>query len=111
MVDTVVPQPPSLEVLRQLEIARVADIEAAAVANHTRTLAVEAARQAGNIELEAERNTNAVTQETKRAKLEAVRMAKEMLTENRRNLPVGEREVSATDITTFAATLNSYINS
>jgi len=109
MVDTV--ESPSLEVLRQLEIARAADVEAAAVANHTRVLAIEAARQAGNMELEAERNTNTVAQETKRTKLEAVRMAKEMLTENRRNLPVGEREVSAADITAFAATLNSYINS
>ena len=109
MVDTV--ESPSLEILRQLEIARAADIETAAVANHTRVLAVEAARQTGNMEIEAERNTNAVAQETKRVKLEAVRMAKEMLTENRRNLPVDDREVSATDITTFAATLNSYINS
>ena len=78
MVDTV--ESPSLEVLRQLEIARAADVEAAAVANHTRVLAIEAARQAGNMELEAERNTNTVAQETKRTKLEAVRMAKEMLT-------------------------------
>jgi hypothetical protein len=52
-----------------------------------------------------------VAMESKRSKLEAVRIAKEVLTENRRSLPVGEREVSAADITAFATTVITYINS
>jgi hypothetical protein len=52
-----------------------------------------------------------VAMESKRSKLEAVRIAKEVLTENRRSLPVGEREVSAADITAFATTIITYINS
>ena len=44
------------------------------------------------------------------ARLEAVRIAKDTLFENRRSLPVGEREITADDITTFADTLTDYIN-
>jgi len=43
-------------------------------------------------------------------KLESVRMAKELLMENDRNKPVGERGISANDVTNFANTLAQYIN-
>ena len=49
--------------------------------------------------------------EKARNKLEMVRLAKEILTENQRNLPVGERSISAEDITTLADTLDTYISS
>lgn len=49
--------------------------------------------------------------ETKRAKLEAVRLAKETLLENARSKPVDAREVTAADITAFAAILETHINS
>jgi hypothetical protein len=62
-------------------------------------VAIDAARTAGQVEADA-----------KRAKLEAVRLAKETLIENRRNLPVDQREVTAADITSFANTLVSYVN-
>ena len=62
-------------------------------------VAIDAARTAGQVEADA-----------KRAKLEAVRLAKETLIENRRNLPVDQREVTATDITSFANTLVTYVN-
>jgi hypothetical protein len=62
-------------------------------------IAIDAARTAGQVEADA-----------KRAKLEAVRLAKETLIENRRNLPVDQREVTATDITSFANTLVTYVN-
>jgi hypothetical protein len=62
-------------------------------------IAIDAARTAGQVEADA-----------KRAKLEAVRLAKETLIENRRNLPVDQREVTAADITSFANTLVSYVN-
>ena len=63
-------------------------------------LAVENARQANQMALEA-----------RRAKLEAIRLAKETLIENRRNQPVDAREVTAADITAYATTLVNYINS
>jgi len=45
-----------------------------------------------------------------RIKMEAVRLAKETLIENDRSKPADERGVSASDITTFAAALNTYVN-
>jgi hypothetical protein len=45
-----------------------------------------------------------------RTKMEAVRLAKETLIENDRSKPADERGVSASDITTFAAALNTYVN-
>jgi hypothetical protein len=48
--------------------------------------------------------------EQRRAKLEAVRLAKETLIENARSKPVDERGVSGSDITTFADAIVSYIN-
>lgn len=62
------------------------------------------------IDLENVRQANQIALEAKRAKLEAVRLAKETLIENRRNMPVDQREVSAADITAYANTLVSYIN-
>jgi hypothetical protein len=43
--------------------------------------------------------------------LESVRLAKEVLLENARNKPIDDREVSADEITAFAETLISYVNS
>ena len=68
------------------------------------------ADQQFQMDLEAARQVNQMALEAKRAKLEAVRLAKETLIENRRNLPVDQREVAAADITAFAQTLVSYID-
>lgn len=46
-----------------------------------------------------------------RAKMEVIRLAKEILLENHRNLPVGDREVTAEAITAYAATLIDFVNS
>ena len=43
-------------------------------------------------------------------KLEAIRMAKDVLIENARSKPVDSREVTAADITTFADALVASIN-
>ena len=43
-------------------------------------------------------------------KMEAVRIAKEVLMENDRNKPTGERGVTASDVTTFADSIVTYIN-
>jgi len=56
------------------------------------------------------RHTNQMASEAKRAKLEAVRLAKEVLIENARSKPVDSRDVTAADITAFAQTLVAYIS-
>ena len=45
------------------------------------------------------------------AKIESVRLAKETLIENARSKPVGDRDISAEDITNFANTLTTYVGS
>ena len=44
------------------------------------------------------------------ARLEAIRLAKETLIENDRSKPADERGVTASDITTFADALITYVN-
>ena len=44
-------------------------------------------------------------------KMEAVRIARDIIMENDRNKAVGERGIAASDVTTFADTLLTYINS
>jgi hypothetical protein len=72
------------------------------------------AEQQSQLELqnatEATRHSNSLVLQAKLAKLEAVRLAKETLIENDRNKPVGERGVSAADITTFAQAIDQYVN-
>lgn len=62
------------------------------------------------IDMENARHANQMAMEAKRAKLEAVRMAKETLIENARSKPVDARDVTAADITAFAAALEAHIN-
>jgi hypothetical protein len=47
--------------------------------------------------------------DARRERLEAVRLAKEVLIENARSKPVDARDVNAADITAFANTLVAYI--
>lgn len=62
------------------------------------------------IAIETSRANGQAAADASRAKLEAVRLAKEVLIENARNKPVDSRDVTAADITAFAATLITYIN-
>ena len=43
-------------------------------------------------------------------KMEAVRIARDVLMENDRNKPVGDRGITAADITAFAQTIEQYAN-
>lgn len=61
--------------------------------------------------LDASRRLHELAVEQRRAKLEAVRLAKETLIENSRSKPVDSRDVSAEEITNYANTLVDYINS
>ena len=63
-----------------------------------------------NEAMDAPRRAHEVAMEQRRARLEAVRLAKETLIENARSKPVDARDVSAADVTTFANALNQYIN-
>lgn len=62
------------------------------------------------VAIDTARAADLVAADAKRARIEALRMAKETLIENRRNLPVDQREVTAADITAFANTLVAYVN-
>lgn len=62
--------------------------------------------------IEANRAATQAAQEAARAKLEAVRMAKDILVENRRTKPAAEAsDITVAAITTMANELASYINS
>jgi len=60
--------------------------------------------------IEATRHANQMALQAKQAKLEAVRLAKEVLIENARSKAVDSRDVAAADITAFAGTLVAYID-
>ena len=70
--------------------------------------------QQGQVEIsnaiEATRHANQMALQAKQAKLEAVRLAKEVLIENARSKAVDSRDVAAADITAFAGTLVAYID-
>jgi len=60
--------------------------------------------------MENNRHANQMASQAKQAKLEAVRLAKEVLLENARSKAVDSRDVTAADITAFAGTLVAYID-
>jgi hypothetical protein len=60
--------------------------------------------------MEASRRAHEIVMDKRRARLEAVRLAKETLIENARSKPVDARDVSAADITAFAAALEAHID-
>ena len=62
-----------------------------------------------NLEVEAERQKHNKQMALVNARLEMLRTAKDVLIENKRNLPVGEREVTEHDIVSFARTLISFL--
>jgi hypothetical protein len=67
-------------------------------------------QSATQIAVENVRHANQMALQAKQAKLEAIRLAKETLIENARSKPVDAREVTAADITAFAASLELHIN-
>ena len=68
------------------------------------------ADQQFQLELENTRYANMASMEIKRARLESLRLAKEILAENARNKPMGEGEVSAEDIIAFADKLFAHLD-
>jgi len=68
--------------------------------------------RAANIDAqEATRAANIEVQEARKTKLEAMRMAKELLVENARSKPVDERGITTDEVIAFATILVAYANS
>ena len=62
--------------------------------------------------IEDNRAANQAAAEAKRAKLEALRIAKEVLVENRRTKTAAEAvDIDDADVTNFAAALTAFVNS
>jgi galactokinase len=62
--------------------------------------------------IEDNRAANQAAAEAKRAKLEALRIAKEVLVENRRTKTAAEAtDIDDADVTNFAAALTTFVNS
>jgi hypothetical protein len=59
---------------------------------------------------DAGRRAHEIAMESRRAKLEAIRLAKETLIENARSKPVDSRDVTPADITAFADALVASIS-
>jgi len=68
------------------------------------------ATQSSTLQAEQERREHEIQMEARRTKLELLRTAKEALTENKKNLPVSERQITEADIISFAETLHEFIN-
>lgn len=60
--------------------------------------------------MDAGRRAHEISMDQRRARLEAVRLAKETLIESARSKPVDQRDVSAADIVSFATTLENHVN-
>ena len=69
------------------------------------------ARIAEQLAIEEARASVNAAEESKRRKLELVRLAASTLVSNRLDQPVGSREISAEDVTSYASTLITFIES
>ena len=83
---------------------------ALAAAQAEREATSEARRQTNQLAVDDARAAQQAELQAKQAKLDAVRLAKEVLLENSRSKPVDSRDVSSADITAFAETLVAYVN-
>ena len=59
---------------------------------------------------ESGRQSHELAMEARRTRMEALRMARDVLTENRRSEPADSRALTADDITTFANSLLAYVH-
>lgn len=89
---------------------RAADLASALAVQNAQAAAATAA-DTRRAEATAAQHANQLEIVTKQTKLDAVRLAKEVLIENARSKPVGERDVTASDIIALANQLAAAINS
>lgn len=92
----------SEEIQLQMEKARKEDAD--------RMLEIEKARKEAEVAMEKTRQETHANLEKMRTRLDLIRTAKEVLLENARSKPVDSRDVSATDITSFANELLQFID-
>lgn len=59
--------------------------------------------------IERERNEQTALIQVRQMRMESIRMAKDIITENRRNAPVGEREITYEEIVEFAMALEDHV--
>ena len=79
-------------------------------AEHQAALDLQVAIAAAHQENEIPRRAHEVLMDKRRAKLELVRTAKDIITENKRNLPVSDRQITDEEVIAYATTLEAYIN-
>ena len=63
-----------------------------------------------SVAIDNARTANQLLVHSKNVKLEAIRVAQAALTANANSKPIGEREVTAAAITTYAGTLEAYMS-
>jgi hypothetical protein len=81
------------------------------VSSQNAAAALQAAQAQSQAELQAAQATSNLELQAKQSKLAAIQLAQNVLISNRNNKPVSEREISASDITSYAETLVAYVNS
>jgi hypothetical protein len=59
---------------------------------------------------DADRRAHEVAMDVRRTRADMIRLAKDILTENARNKPAEEAEITAAQITTLADELNTYVS-
>jgi hypothetical protein len=73
-------------------------------------VAMQEATSAASATADAARRAHEQAMQAKQVSVETIRLAQQTLVENARSKPVDERDITAADITAFAATLATYIN-
>ena len=61
--------------------------------------------------MEIERAKIQAESQVKQFRIDCVRMAKEIITDNKRNMPVGDREITYQEIIEFATAIENHVNS
>ena len=90
-------------------MALTEEMQAQMAAQQAAQQAIQKEQIASQQASEAARHEHEKVMESRRAKLELLRMAKETLVENARNKPAEEAAITATEITAFAQELINYV--
>lgn len=85
-------------------------VQAAILAGQrTHEIAMEALRKQSMLDVETARASGEAANRAAQYRATAVSLAKDILLENRKDLPAGSRQVTSTDVTTMAASLISFV--
>jgi len=109
-MDITVEQQAEIDFAEARDAGRRAHEAAREAGRYAHELAMENLRHVNSIAIAQEHAGAQIVLEKRRAKLEAVRLAKEALLQNKLSQPVDSREVTAADIQAYAETLVTYID-